>query len=94
MCIRDSNGTYGTIRMHQEREYPVRVSGSDLSNPDFCALAKAYGYAAERVVHTAEFEPALQRALAAPGGSLIEVMLDAEVLTTRGTLSAIRNNAR
>ncbi len=89
-----NNGTYGTIRMHQEREYPVRVSGSDLSNPDFCALAKAYGYAAERVVHTAEFEPALQRALAAPGGSLIEVMLDAEVLTTRGTLSAIRNNAR
>ena len=89
-----NNGTYGTIRMHQEREYPARVSGSDLVNPDFCALAKAYGYAAERVTHTAEFEPALQRALAAPGGSLIEVMLDAEVLTTRGTLSAIRNKAR
>jgi acetolactate synthase I/II/III large subunit len=89
-----NNGTYGTIRMHQEREYPARVSGSDLVNPDFCALAKAYGYRAERVVHTAEFEPALQRALAAPGGSLIEVMLDAEVLTTRGTLSAIRNKAR
>jgi acetolactate synthase I/II/III large subunit len=89
-----NNGTYGTIRMHQEREYPARVSGSDLHNPDFCALALAYGYAAERVTQTAEFEPALQRALAAPGGSLIEVMLDAEVLTTRGTLSSIRNNAR
>ncbi|MFP8777700.1 thiamine pyrophosphate-binding protein [Hydrogenophaga sp. RWCD_12] len=89
-----NNGTYGTIRMHQEREYPARVSGSDLVNPDFCALAKAYGYAAERVTHTAEFEPALQRALAAQGGSLIEVMLDAEVLTTRGTLSAIRNKSR
>ena len=89
-----NNGTYGTIRMHQEREYPARVSGSDLMNPDFCALAKAYGYAAQRVTHTAEFEPALQRALAAPGGSLIEVMLDAEVLTTRGTLSAIRDKAR
>ena len=89
-----NNGTYGTIRMHQEREYPARVSGSDLHNPDFCALARAYGYAAERVTHTAEFEPALQRALAAPGGSLIEVMLDAEVLTTRGTLSAIRNKSR
>jgi acetolactate synthase I/II/III large subunit len=89
-----NNGTYGTIRMHQEREYPARVSGSDLVNPDFCALARAYGYAAERVTHTAEFEPALQRALAAPGGSLIEVMLDAEVLTTRGTLSAIRNKVR
>ena len=89
-----NNGTYGTIRMHQEREYPARVSGSDLRNPDFCALARAYGYAAERITHTAEFEPALQRALAADGGSLIEVMLDPEVITTRGTLSAIRNKSR
>ena len=89
-----NNGTFGTIRMHQEREYPARVSGSDLSNPDFCALARAYGYAAERVTQTAEFEPALQRALAAQGGALIEVMLDPEVITTRGTLSSIRNKAR
>jgi acetolactate synthase-1/2/3 large subunit len=89
-----NNGTYGTIRMHQEREYPARVSGSDLRNPDFCALARAYGYAAERITHTAEFEPALQRALAADGGSLIEVMLDPEVITTRGTLSTIRNKSR
>ena len=89
-----NNGTYGTIRMHQEREYPARVSGSDLSNPDFCALARAYGYAAERVTHTAEFEPALQRALAGRDGTLIEVMLDPEVITTRGTLSSIRNKAR
>ena len=89
-----NNGTYGTIRMHQEREYPARVSGSDLRNPDFCALARAYGYAAERITHTAEFEPALQRALAADSGSLIEVVLDPEVITTRGTLSAIRNKSR
>jgi acetolactate synthase-1/2/3 large subunit len=89
-----NNGTYGTIRMHQEREYPARVSGSDLNNPDFCALARAYGYAAERITHTAEFEAALQRALAAEGGSLIEVLLDPEVITTRGTLSAIRNKSR
>jgi acetolactate synthase-1/2/3 large subunit len=89
-----NNGTYGTIRMHQEREYPARVSGSDLRNPDFCALARAYGYAAERITHTLEFEPALQRALAADSGSLIEVMLDPEVITTRGTLSAIRNKSR
>ena len=88
-----NNGTYGTIRMHQEREYPARVSGSDLRNPDFCALARAYGYAAERVSRTAEFEPALQKALAGQGGTLIEVMLDPEVLTTRGTLSAIRRAA-
>ncbi len=54
-----NNGTFGTIRMHQEREYPARVVGSDLKNPDFCALAKAYGYGAERVTETGGFEPAL-----------------------------------
>jgi acetolactate synthase-1/2/3 large subunit len=88
-----NNGTYGTIRMHQEREYPAHVSGSSLANPDFCALARAYGYAAECVNHTAEFEPALQRALMATSGTVIEVRLDPEVITTRGTLTAIRNNA-
>ncbi len=89
-----NNGSFGTIRMHQEREYPAHVSGSGLSNPDFCALARAYGYQAERITHTAEFEAALQRALAAPGGSLIEVMLDVDVITTRGTLTAIRKAAQ
>ncbi len=89
-----NNGSFGTIRMHQEREYPANVSGSALANPDFCALACAYGYAAERITLTAEFEPALQRALAAPGGYLIEVMLDVDVITTRGTLSAIRARAQ
>ena len=89
-----NNGTYGTIRMHQERDYPAHVSGSDLRNPDFCALARAYGWAAERITHTAEFEPALLRALAAPTGTVIEVTLDPEVITTRATLSAIRNKSR
>ncbi len=89
-----NNSSFGTIRMHQEREYPAHVSGSGLANPDFCALARAYGYAAERITHTAEFEPALQRALAAPGGSLIEVLLDVDVITTRGTLGAIRQTAQ
>lgn len=89
-----NNGSFGTIRMHQEREYPAHVSGSGLSNPDFCALARAYGYQAERITHTAEFEAALQRALAAPGGSLIEVLLDVDVITTRGTLTAIRQAAQ
>ena len=88
-----NNGSFGTIRMHQEREFPARESGSGLANPDFCALARAYGYAAERITHTAEFEPALLRALAAPGGSVIEVTIDVDVITTRGTLSAIRENA-
>ncbi len=84
-----NNGTYGTIRMHQEREYPQHVSGSTLVNPDFCALARAYGYAAEKVTTTDEFEPAFQRALAAPQGTVIELMLSPDVITTRGTLSAI-----
>ena len=88
-----NNGSYGTIRMHQEREYPNHVSGSQLRNPDFCALAAAYGYRAERVTHTHEFEPALQRALEGQGGSLIEVMLDLEAITTRASLSAIRKKA-
>ena len=88
-----NNGTYGTIRMHQEREYPAHVSGSSLTNPDFCALARAYGYAAECLTQTAELEPALLRALAAPTGTVIEIRLDPEVITTRGTLTAIRNNA-
>jgi len=88
------NGTYGTIRMHQEREYPGRVSGSDLFNPDFAALALAYGWRAERVDSTAQFEPAFAAALAAGKPTLIHVKLDADVSTSRSTLTAIRANAR
>jgi len=88
-----NNNSFGTIRMHQERAYPARVIGSALANPDFCALAQAYGYQSERVRATADFEPALRRALAAVQGTVIELVLDAEVITTRGTLGAIRRNA-
>ncbi len=88
-----NNGMYGTIRMHQEREYPTHVSGSGLTNPDFAALARAYGYAGVRITTTAEFEPALLQALQSPHGTLIEVMLDPEVITTRTTLEAIRQSA-
>jgi len=88
-----NNGMYGTIRMHQEREYPRNVSGTELANPDFAALARAYGYAGVRITRTAEFEPELLAALERPQGTVIEVMLDPEVITTRGTLSAIRENA-
>ena len=87
------NGTYGTIRMHQEREYPGRVSGSDLFNPDFAAFALAFGWRAARVDKTAEFEPAFAAALAADKPTLIHVKLDAEVSTSRATLSAIRKSA-
>jgi acetolactate synthase-1/2/3 large subunit len=88
-----NNGMYGTIRMHQERDYPRHVSGTQLINPDFVALARAYGYAGARITHTAEFEPELVAALERKEGTLIEVMLDPEVITTRGTLSAITQNA-
>ena len=89
-----NNGIYGTIRMHQEREYPARVSGSSMVNQSFATLGAAYGYVGVRITRTEEFEPELMAALARPEGTLIEVMLDAEVLTTRGTLSAIRESAR
>jgi len=88
-----NNGMYGTIRMHQEREYPQHQSGSLLHNPDFVALAQAYGYAATRITRTEEFEAALLAALAREQGSLLEVMLSPEVITTRGTLSAITQQA-
>ncbi len=89
-----NNGMFGTIRMHQEREYPERTSGTALRNPDFCGLARAYGYAAERVTATAQFEAALLRALAADTGTLIEIPLDPEVITTRGTLASITRSAK
>ncbi|AGU49064.1 acetolactate synthase, large subunit IlvB [Variovorax paradoxus B4] len=89
-----NNGMFGTIRMHQEREYPERASGTALRNPDFCGLARAYGYAAERVTETAQFEAALLRALAADTGTLIEIPLDPEVITTRGTLASITRAAQ
>lgn len=84
-----NNGMYGTIRMHQEREYPTHISGSGLNNPDFAALAQAYGYVGTRISHTDEFEPALLAALSRSQGTLIEITLNPEVITTRGTLSAI-----
>ena len=88
-----NNGMFGTIRMHQERDYPQHVAGTALVNPDFAALARAYGYAGVKISKTAEFEPELLAALERGQGTLIEVMLDPEVITTRGTLSAIRQTA-
>ena len=87
------NGSYGTIRMHQEREYPGRVSGSDLFNPDFAALARAYGWNAARVDATAGFEAAFAAALAADRPTLIHMKLDTDVITSRTTLAALRETA-
>jgi acetolactate synthase I/II/III large subunit len=87
------NGTYGTIRMHQERDYPGRVSGSDLFNPDFAALARAYGWRGEFIDRTEAFEPALVKAIEAGTPTLLHLKLDTDVSTTRTTLSAIRKAA-
>jgi acetolactate synthase-1/2/3 large subunit len=84
------NGSYGTIRMHQEREFPGRVLGTALANPDFAALARAYGWQAQRVERTAEFGPAFAAALAAGVPTMIHVVLDEDVSTSRTTLSALR----
>ena len=84
------NASYGTIRMHQEREYPGRVSGSELTNPDFALLARAYGFASATLRETAQFEPAFRAALARDEPTLLHLVLDADVITTRTTLSAIR----
>ncbi|MFT7774258.1 thiamine pyrophosphate-binding protein [Roseateles sp.] len=88
------NGTYGTIRMHQEREYPGRVSGSDLFNPDFARLAEAFGFAAFRAESTDEVGPALDAAIAAGRPALLHLRLSSDVSTSRSTLTAIREAAR
>ncbi|GLC92362.1 thiamine pyrophosphate protein [Cupriavidus sp. TA19] len=88
-----NNGMYGTIRMHQEREYPTHVSGTELHNPDFAALARAYGARGETVTTTEAFAPALRAALEAPVSTLIEIRVDPDVITPRTTLSAIRAQA-
>ena len=87
------NGMYGTIRMHQERRYPGRVSGTDLVNPDFAALARAFGCYGERVERTEDFPAALDRALAAGMPAVLHVPVDPEALTPRQTLSEIRAEA-
>ena len=88
------NGMYGTIRMHQERNYPERVLGTELNNPDFAALARAYGAHGETVLRTEEFASAFERAMAAGKPALIEIKLDPEALTIRQSLSQIRAAAR
>ena len=89
-----NNNMYGTIRMHQERHYPERVSGTLLKNPDFAALARAYGLHGEIVETTADFAAAFERAWAAKTSALIEVRIDPDAISPRTTLSAIRAEAK
>jgi acetolactate synthase-1/2/3 large subunit len=93
-----NNGMYGTIRMHQEREFPARVSGTQLVNPHFGLLAQAFGCAGAVVETTDAFAPALEQALAHTREkhlpALIELRCDPEVITPNATLSAIRATAQ
>ena len=85
-----NNSMYGTIRMHQEREYPGRVSGTDLQNPDFAAYARAFGCHGETVERTADFAPAFQRATASGKPAVIELRIDPDAITPATTLTALR----
>ena len=89
-----NNGTYGTIRMHQERNYPERVSGTTLENPDFVMMARAYGYHAEKVDRTEDFAAAFERALASDTGAVLELTISTEALTPRQNLSQMRAAAK
>jgi len=85
-----NNGMYGTIRMHQEREFPARVSGTELKNPDFAAYARAFGGHGETVERTAEFAPAFERAVASGKPAVVELRIDPEAITPTATLSGLR----
>jgi acetolactate synthase-1/2/3 large subunit len=89
-----NNTMYGTIRMHQERRFPGRVIGTALRNPDFAALARAYGIFGKAVMRTEEFALAFEEAAAHRSGAIIELKTDPEMITTRTTLSDIRRHAQ
>jgi acetolactate synthase-1/2/3 large subunit len=88
-----NNEMYGTIRMHQERRFPGRIVGTALKNPDFAALAAAYGAFGATVSRTEEFASAFEEAVAARRAAIIELRMDPEIITTRTTLSALRRQA-
>ncbi len=89
-----NNGIYATIRLHQERDYPGRVVGTDMVNPDFCALARAYGAHAELVTRTGEFKPAFKRAISANSPALIEIQMDPDILSPTATVESLRNRSQ
>ena len=84
------NGMYGTIRMHQERHFPARVSGTSINNPDFSKVAAGYGWHVEKVIQTEAFEPALAASQEHCGPSLNSCDVDPEAITPTKTLSDIR----
>jgi acetolactate synthase-1/2/3 large subunit len=88
-----NNGMYGTIRMHQERLYPGRVTGTDLVNPDFAAFARSFGCHAETVERTEDFEAAFERSVASGLPAVIDLRVDPEAIHPRFTIADLRNPA-
>ena len=88
-----NNSMLGTIRMHQEREYPGRISATDLVNPDFAQLAQAYGAFGAVVEKTEDFAPAFDEAAASGKPAVLEIRLDPEAITPQATLSGLREAA-
>ncbi len=88
-----NNGTYGTIRMHQERNYPNRVSGTELQNPDFVALAEAYGFYGERIEKTYQFSAAFERAVESKTGAVLDLIVAKEAITPHQTITDLQNDA-
>ena len=88
-----NNGIYGTIRMHQEKHYPGRVIGTDIANPQFAVFARAFGCVGEIVEETAQFAPALARAMASGKPAVIELRIDPQAITPNTTLEKIRSTA-
>ncbi len=89
-----NNGMYGTIRMHQERDHPERISGTTLQNPDFVKMAEGLGAYAERVTRTADFAAAFARARQSGRPALIELVTDPDQISTRTTIGKLRDAAR
>lgn len=87
------NGMYGTIRMHQERHYPARLSATTLQNPDFAAYAQAFGGHGERVETTEQFGPAFERAVASGKPAILHCLIDPETISPTTTLAKIREQA-
>ena len=94
LVIVADNGSYGTIRMHQEKEYPKRISATGLENPDFAALARAFGGWAETVETTDAFTPALDEALKRKGIRLLHCKTDVEQISNATTISKIRGKSK
>jgi len=85
-----NNSMYGTIRMHQERRYPARVVGTDIKNPDFVSIARAYGFYSERVANIEEFKAAFDNALNSKTGAVLDLVVDPEMLTPQQSITQAR----